>query len=73
MTQRVGLSLCEAFVAYDDGDYAKAVDLLTPLKYDILSIGGSNAQVRTGFCRPTIVVETFFTFPSGWQSVTFFG
>lgn len=45
MTEKVALTLCEALVAYDDGDYAKAVDLMWPIKYDIITIGGSEAQV----------------------------
>ncbi|XP_072015549.1 tetratricopeptide repeat protein 38-like [Amphiura filiformis] len=42
--QDVGLPLCEAFVAADDGDYAKAVDLLHPVRYKVVNIGGSHAQ-----------------------------
>ena len=41
----VGQQLCEAFVAYNDGDFAKATDLLLPIRYKIVTIGGSNAQV----------------------------
>ena len=41
----VGRPLCKAFVAYKDGDYATAVDLLNPLRYRIITIGGSHAQV----------------------------
>lgn len=44
ITKTVGLAVCEAFVAYKDGDFAKAVDLLYPLRYKIISIGGSHAQ-----------------------------
>ena len=43
--QDVGLPMCEAFVAFDDGDYARATDLLMPVRYDIWKVGGSNAQV----------------------------
>jgi len=38
------LTVCEALVAYDDGDYARAVDLMWPIKYDLITIGGSEAQ-----------------------------
>ena len=34
-----------ALVAYNDGQYDAVVDLMKPLRYDILRIGGSNAQV----------------------------
>ncbi|XP_013384664.1 tetratricopeptide repeat protein 38 isoform X2 [Lingula anatina] len=44
VTAEVGLPLCEAFEAYDSGDFARAVNLLNPLRYKVLSIGGSNAQ-----------------------------
>ncbi|WAR07478.1 TTC38-like protein [Mya arenaria] len=44
ITKEVGLPICEAFVAYNDGDYAKAVDLMYPIRYQVWKIGGSNAQ-----------------------------
>lgn len=44
ITKEVGLPICEAFVAYDEGDYARAVDILYPLRYKVISIGGSHAQ-----------------------------
>ncbi|XP_071101465.1 tetratricopeptide repeat protein 38-like [Haliotis cracherodii] len=44
VTEEVGETLCEAFVAYNNGDYAKAVDLLKPIRYKIINIGGSHAQ-----------------------------
>lgn len=45
----VGQHICQAFVAYDDGDYAKAADLLYDIRYEVIKIGGSHAQV----CRST--------------------
>jgi len=33
-------------VAYNDGDYAGAVDQIWPLKWNIVTIGGSDAQVN---------------------------
>lgn len=44
ITREVGLSICEAFVAYKEGDPGKAVDLLYPHRYKIIKIGGSHAQ-----------------------------
>ena len=44
----VGQSICKAFIAYNDQDYATAVDLINPVRYDIITIGGSHAQVRCG-------------------------
>ncbi|KAK2165466.1 hypothetical protein NP493_1363g00045 [Ridgeia piscesae] len=31
--------------AYSDGEFAKAVDFLNPVRYKVLRIGGSNAQM----------------------------
>lgn len=42
----VGQTLCQAFVSYSAGDFASVVDLLYPIRYQIISIGGSHAQVR---------------------------
>ncbi|XP_077990624.1 tetratricopeptide repeat protein 38-like [Glandiceps talaboti] len=42
--QEVGMSICEAFQAYNDGDFAKAVELFLPIRYKVWRIGGSNAQ-----------------------------
>jgi len=44
VTNNVGLPLCEALVAYRSGDYAQVVDLLQPIRYDFLTLGGSHAQ-----------------------------
>lgn len=37
-------TLLNAMLFYEKGNYSKAVDLLYPIKYDILKIGGSDAQ-----------------------------
>lgn len=39
--------MCEGIVAFEDGDYSKAVELLYPIRYEIIKIGGSDAQVDT--------------------------
>ena len=44
ISDAIGLPLCEATLAYRQGDYARVVDLLMPVRYDILKIGGSHAQ-----------------------------
>ncbi|XP_029010210.1 tetratricopeptide repeat protein 38 isoform X2 [Betta splendens] len=41
---RVGVFMCEAMTQYDRGDYGRAVELLYPLRYRIVDIGGSDAQ-----------------------------
>mgnify|MGYP001240519314 CR=1 FL=1 len=40
----IGIPLAEAVYAYGTGDYARVVDLLMPIRYGILRIGGSHAQ-----------------------------
>jgi tetratricopeptide (TPR) repeat protein len=40
----VGLPLAEAIVAYRTGRFARAVELLLPIRYRLLRIGGSHAQ-----------------------------
>ncbi|XP_066270383.1 tetratricopeptide repeat protein 38-like [Branchiostoma lanceolatum] len=44
IAKKFGVAMCEAFLAYDKGDFAKAVDLLAPVRYQVVTIGGSNAQ-----------------------------
>lgn len=63
MTEKVALTVCEALVAYDDGDYARAVDLMWPIKYDLITIGGSEAQVCLSFrlsVRPSVCQVAHF-------------
>ncbi|XP_062448707.1 tetratricopeptide repeat protein 38 [Rhea pennata] len=40
----LGLPLCQALVEFENGNYDKAVDLLYPIRYQLIQIGGSNAQ-----------------------------
>jgi tetratricopeptide (TPR) repeat protein len=40
----VGVSLCDAIVAYARGDFDQAVDTLLPVRYRLPAIGGSHAQ-----------------------------
>jgi tetratricopeptide (TPR) repeat protein len=44
VTSNVGLPLCEALVAYRSGSYAQVVDLLQPIRYSFVTLGGSHAQ-----------------------------
>ncbi|XP_078579327.1 tetratricopeptide repeat protein 38-like [Branchiostoma floridae x Branchiostoma japonicum] len=47
VAKKVGVPVCEALVAYDEGDYARAVELMAPVRYQVHvgSIGGSKAQL----------------------------
>lgn len=40
----VGLSLMEAMVKHDEGNYGSAAEDLWRIRYDVIKIGGSNAQ-----------------------------
>ncbi len=44
MTREVGLPAARAFLAFARGDYAKAIDLLLPIRYTAQRFGGSHAQ-----------------------------
>ncbi|XP_053109636.1 tetratricopeptide repeat protein 38 isoform X2 [Hemicordylus capensis] len=44
LAPNLGLPLLQAFVEFDNGNYDKAVELLYPIRYQIVEIGGSNAQ-----------------------------
>ncbi|KAL7878637.1 hypothetical protein AOLI_G00096110 [Acnodon oligacanthus] len=44
ITQTIGLPMCQALVEYDQGNYSKTVELLKPLRYRFIEIGGSDAQ-----------------------------
>ena len=44
ITRQVGGAVVKAIAAFADGDYARTVDLLLPLRYEIWRIGGSHAQ-----------------------------
>ncbi|XP_028813402.1 tetratricopeptide repeat protein 38 isoform X1 [Denticeps clupeoides] len=44
LARAVGLPMCEALLAFDQGNYGGAVELLRPLRYSFRKIGGSDAQ-----------------------------
>jgi tetratricopeptide (TPR) repeat protein len=44
ITRQVGQSVVRAITAFADGDFARVIDLLLPLRYEIWRIGGSHAQ-----------------------------
>ncbi|MFG1946782.1 tetratricopeptide repeat protein [Nonomuraea sp. NPDC048826] len=44
MTERVGLPVCRALVAYGRGDHDRVVDLLHPIRHRVNEFGGSHAQ-----------------------------
>lgn len=44
LARTVGVPMCQALVEYDLGNYSQAVELLYPLRYRMVDIGGSDAQ-----------------------------
>lgn len=42
----VGLDMCEAFTAYENQQFSDAVNIIYPKRYQIVKLGGSNAQVQ---------------------------
>ncbi|TSK38468.1 Tetratricopeptide repeat protein 38 [Bagarius yarrelli] len=44
LANTIGLSMCQAMVEYDKGNYSETVELLKPLRYRFTQIGGSDAQ-----------------------------
>jgi tetratricopeptide (TPR) repeat protein len=40
----VTIPLCEAILAYAEGEYGRAVDLMLPIRYELSCVGGSHAQ-----------------------------
>ena len=44
--EKIGVPMNEAILAWSEKDYARAADLLLPIRYEIKAIGGSNAQVK---------------------------
>ncbi|KAJ3595808.1 hypothetical protein NHX12_002222 [Muraenolepis orangiensis] len=45
LSQTLGVPLCEAMVEYDEGNYSRTVELLQPLRYRMMQIGGSDRDV----------------------------
>jgi hypothetical protein len=44
VTRNVLIPLCQGMIAYEEGNYAHASELLWPVRNDIVAIGGSHAQ-----------------------------
>ncbi|KAH9512624.1 Tetratricopeptide repeat protein 38 [Bulinus truncatus] len=44
VTAEVAFQLFQAFIAYNDEDFSKAVDLVNPVRSKVIKIGGSHAQ-----------------------------
>uniref|UniRef100_A0A8C3A5Y3 Tetratricopeptide repeat protein 38 n=1 Tax=Cyclopterus lumpus TaxID=8103 RepID=A0A8C3A5Y3_CYCLU len=44
LARTTGVSMCQALMEYDQGHYDRTVELLYPLRYRVVNIGGSDAQ-----------------------------
>lgn len=53
LARDVGLPLCQALVEAQDGSPDRVVELLLPIRYRLVQIGGSNAQVSPSLARVT--------------------
>lgn len=43
----VGVPMCQAMMEHHQGNHDRALELLYPLRYKMVAIGGSDAQVRS--------------------------
>ena len=69
--EEVGRPLFKAFVAYQDGDFAAAVDLLNPVRYRVITIGGSHAQVGSSqFALLPTLRSLAWEFDTVWRKCT---
>lgn len=41
------MPVCQAMAEYDQGNYSRAMELLYPVRYRMVEVGGSDAQVRS--------------------------
>ncbi|KAF3689072.1 Tetratricopeptide repeat protein 38 [Channa argus] len=44
LARTIGVQMCQAMMEYDQGNYSQSVELLYPLRYRMVEIGGSDAQ-----------------------------
>lgn len=42
----IGVPMCQAMMEYNQGNYSRSVELLYPLRYRMVGVGGSDAQVK---------------------------
>lgn len=47
MAVGVGVPMCQAMMEHERGNHDRAFELLYPLRYKMVGIGGSDAQVRS--------------------------
>lgn len=68
LAQTIGIPMCQALIEYDEGNYNRAFGLLYPLRYHMVDIGGSDAQVKSaGKKLSHRMVYTNFFFLFRWK------
>ena len=77
ISRAVGEALLDAIMAYDKKNYTQATDLLNSIKYKIIKVGGSNAQVsscliKNRFYNSEIVLMPMFFLISRETYLIFF-
>lgn len=64
LARDVGLPLCQALVEAQNGNPDRVVELLLPIRYRLVQIGGSNAQVSLG---PRVMPAAAAQGPGAWS------
>lgn len=62
IAKEVGIPLCEGILAFENGEYQKAVETLYPIRYEVIKIGGSHAQVPRKHTILLCLIETTVVF-----------
>uniref|UniRef100_A0A3B5LGC1 Tetratricopeptide repeat protein 38 n=1 Tax=Xiphophorus couchianus TaxID=32473 RepID=A0A3B5LGC1_9TELE len=60
LAKSLGLPMCEAMMEYKQGNFSQAVALLHPLRYRMVDIGGSDAQLEVWL---NLLVSALLCFP----------
>lgn len=47
MAAGMGVPVCQAMMEHDRGNHDRAFELLYPIRYKMVEMGGSDAQVRS--------------------------
>lgn len=61
VARSVAIPMCQAMMEYDQGNYNQAVELLYPLRYCVVQVGGSDAQVsciEIIICKQNKIAQT---------------
>uniref|UniRef100_A0A8C6L8L9 Tetratricopeptide repeat protein 38 n=1 Tax=Nothobranchius furzeri TaxID=105023 RepID=A0A8C6L8L9_NOTFU len=62
MAENIGIPMCKAMMEYNQGNYNQALELLYPLRYQMVHIGGSDAQLTDLFSQLVVALNLNFCF-----------